>query len=115
MSYPVLALFALLASLFFLGNGLVALFAIDIAWTWTEYGNSIYGRTSERTQAWEFWTRVGGILCVFMGGGLAIWGLSVLFAPPPPKASDVNWKYEVDVKCVLKKQENPKEKCEPVK
>lgn len=54
-------------AIFFIINGLVDLFAPDIAWSMAQWNNSMFGRSSERTPAWESWRIFFGIMSLLFG------------------------------------------------
>ena len=55
----------------FIGAGLVAVFAKDLAWELTEWRNSAAGVQSERTRTWEVMTTIIGIAQIIFGVVLA--------------------------------------------
>jgi hypothetical protein len=50
-----------------IGVGLLAIFAKDLMWSWTDYSNRAEGVRSERTMEWEGWTTAGGVLAIVVG------------------------------------------------
>ena len=58
-------------ALFFLLIGIIQLFARDTAWEMAQWQNAMFGRNSERTQAWEYWRVFGGIVSIAAALGLS--------------------------------------------
>lgn len=75
-------------SLFFLGFGLLSLFARDLMWDLTEWGNSWRGVTSERTENWESGQIISGVVMILIGGGLLCWGASAISTRNQQAAED---------------------------
>jgi hypothetical protein len=50
-----------------IGLGLAMLFAKDLMWALTEWGNSFKGLTSERTENWELGQNIAGVVLVLLG------------------------------------------------
>ena len=61
-----------LAALVLIGIGLLSLFARDLLWDLTQFGNQWNGRASERTDLWDLRTRVGGVIALVLGGGVLV-------------------------------------------
>jgi hypothetical protein len=58
---------------FFVGFGLLQLFARDLMWELTQRSNQIAGRASERTDTWDSWQQISGVLFILLGVGLGCW------------------------------------------
>ena len=56
-----------LGSIILLTFGLLSLFAKDIMWELTAWGNKINGIASERTDTWDTMTSISGVALVIMG------------------------------------------------
>lgn len=55
------------SSVLFLGIGALSLFAKDIMWEITQWGNSLKGLKSERTPSWDTMTTIEGAVAVIVG------------------------------------------------
>ena len=62
----------ILIALAFVGFGLIQLFLPDVAWDMAQWGNAIYGRTSERTRTWDMWRVLTGIVSIVIGIALCL-------------------------------------------
>lgn len=60
-----------IAALFLL-MGIIQLFARDTAWAMAQWQNGMFGRSSERTAAWERWRVFGGVLSILCAVGLGL-------------------------------------------
>jgi hypothetical protein len=56
-----------IAAIAFIIIGLLALFARDMVWELTVFGNQWEGQASERSELWEMKTIFGGILSLGLG------------------------------------------------
>jgi hypothetical protein len=63
--------------MFALGVGLLQIFARDLMWELTQWSNQIAGRASERTDTWDTWQIISGVLLILFGLGFAAWALSM--------------------------------------
>jgi hypothetical protein len=66
---------AICGSVILIGLGLLSIFARDLMWELTHWSNSIKGLASERSENWDTWTVISGIILVIIGAGL---GLAVI-------------------------------------
>ncbi len=57
----------ILASLVLIVIGLLCLFAKDFMWEWTQRNNEMKGVASERTDAWDQTTTIGGVVAIVLG------------------------------------------------
>lgn len=62
----------ILVIFFFIGWGLLQLFARDLMWDFAQWCDAISGRMSERTEWWDGWQTVTGVLCILLGVGLGL-------------------------------------------
>jgi hypothetical protein len=53
--------------IFMVGLGLVSLFAPDMMWELTAFGNSWEGKKSERSELWEINRVIGGVVALLIG------------------------------------------------
>jgi hypothetical protein len=53
--------------LFLLVIGLLSIFAKDIVWELTVWQNQMKGVASERTDAWDLMTTIGGVVAIVFG------------------------------------------------
>lgn len=58
---------SLCLSAFFFGYGIPSVFFKDTAWKIQKFENDISGRESKRTDSWEFFATIRGILMIFVG------------------------------------------------
>lgn len=56
-----------------IGFGLLQIFARDLMWELTHWNNQVAGRASERTDTWDSWQVVSGVICIFVGVVLGCW------------------------------------------
>jgi hypothetical protein len=56
-----------LAGVFFLGWGLLCIFAKDMVWDWTVQSRKMEGVVSERTDEWDLMATIGGVVCILLG------------------------------------------------
>jgi hypothetical protein len=56
-----------LGVLFLLIIGLLSIFAKDIVWDLTVWQNEMKGVASERTDAWDLMTTIGGVVAIVFG------------------------------------------------
>jgi hypothetical protein len=67
---------AFLGAVFFIIMGLLCIFARDFMWELKQFGNQWKGVSSERTEAWDFGTVVGGIAAVILGVAVLVVGFT---------------------------------------
>lgn len=63
---------AICGAVILVGLGLLSIFARDLLWELTHWSNSIKGIASERTETWDTWSVISGVILVIIGVGLAI-------------------------------------------
>lgn len=63
---------AICGAVILVGLGLLSIFARDLLWELTHWSNSIKGVASERTETWDTWSVISGVILVIVGAGLAI-------------------------------------------
>lgn len=56
-----------LGSILLLILGALSLFAKDIMWGITQWGNSLKGLESKRTPNWDTMTTIGGVAAIILG------------------------------------------------
>lgn len=44
--------------------GILGIFAKDVMWDLTVWQNQMKGVASERTEAWDLMTTIGGVICI---------------------------------------------------
>jgi uncharacterized membrane protein HdeD (DUF308 family) len=47
--------------------GLLSIFAKDLVWELTAFGNRLEGKASERTDTWDVGTTVSGVIFIVLG------------------------------------------------
>lgn len=63
---------AICGAVILVGLGLLSIFARDLLWELTHWSNSIKGVASERTETWDTWSVISGVILVIIGAGVAI-------------------------------------------
>lgn len=63
---------AICGAVILVGLGLLSIFARDLLWELTQWSNSTKGIASERTETWDTWSVISGVILVIIGAGLAI-------------------------------------------
>jgi uncharacterized membrane protein len=48
-------------------TGMLSIFAKDLMWELTQYNNRMQGVASERTEIWDLWANIGGVLSIIIG------------------------------------------------
>jgi len=57
----------ILAAIFFIVLGLLSLFARNLMWSLTEWGNELRGVQSERTDWWDTRMTIQGVVALLLG------------------------------------------------
>lgn len=63
---------AICGAVILVGLGLLSIFARDLLWELTHWSNSIKGIASERTETWDTWSVISGVILVIVGVGIVI-------------------------------------------
>lgn len=63
---------AICGAVILVGLGLLSIFARDMLWELTHWSNSIKGVASERTENWDIWSVISGVILIVIGGGLVL-------------------------------------------
>lgn len=59
------------------GFGVLNLAAPDLMWSWTRWNNATKGLQSERTESWDMWRILWGVILIFAGFGFGVWGCGI--------------------------------------
>ncbi len=67
---------AICGAVILVGLGLLSIFARDMLWEMTQWSNSLKGLASERSENWDTWSVISGVILIIIGAGLVIAVLS---------------------------------------
>lgn len=56
----------------FIFGGLLNIFTRDIRWKVEKAKDAFFGKRAERTQLWDFWQIMGGLIIVCLGLGMLL-------------------------------------------